>query len=156
LGYEFEQFLIDFFDIENWKVGLRYNCPEKFWMIEIQKFFWQMKVQPKILDDRHWLLTLLPLKTAKLASLKNDQWKRIVPSSLDLKVINPIGIFCSRRIERYQNHENQTSETYLKLIQFYLITLVKNKCQGYFLGRFCVWSYVFPSFAWNGRSPVAI
>ena len=55
---------------------------------------------------------------------------------MDLKVINPIGISCSRQIERYQNHENRTSETYLKLIQFYLITLVKVKCQGHFLGYF--------------------
>ena len=55
---------------------------------------------------------------------------------MNLKVIYPIGIFCSRQIEWYQNHENRTSETYLKLIQFYLITLVKVKCQGHFLGYF--------------------
>ena len=76
------------------------------------------------------------LNTAEFAFLQNAQWKRVVPSSLNLKVIYPIGIFCSRQIERYQNHENRTSETYLKLIQFYLITLVKVKCQGHFLGYF--------------------
>ena len=50
LGYELEQFLIDFFDFENWKVGLLPQSPEKFWIVEIQKFLWQMKVQPKILN----------------------------------------------------------------------------------------------------------
>ena len=47
---EFEQFLIDFFVIENWKVALNKVSPEENWMVEIQKFLWQMKVQPKILD----------------------------------------------------------------------------------------------------------
>ena len=81
---------------------------------------------------------------------------RSLSTLLDLKVIYSIGIFCSRQMERYQNHKNRTSVTYLKLTQFYLITLVKVKCQGHFLGLFCIWSYVFPSFAWNSRSPVAI
>ena len=91
-----------------------------------------------ILDPRPSVDMVLPVHSVKYA-----QWKRIVPSSLDLKVCYPIGIFCSRQIERYQNHENRTSVTYSKLIQFYLITLVKVKCQGHFSGLFCVWSYVF-------------
>ena len=49
-----------------------------------------------------------------------------------------IGIVCSRQIKRYQKHENRTSVTYSKLIQFYLITLVKVKRQGHFSGLFCV------------------
>ena len=42
-------FLIDFFDFENWKVALNRVSPEKNWIVDIQKFLWQMKVQPKIL-----------------------------------------------------------------------------------------------------------
>ena len=72
-----------------------------------------------------WLVTQLPLNTADFAPLKAAQWKRLVPRSLDSKVIYPIEFVCSRPFEWYKNHQNRTSETYLKMIQFCLNALVQ-------------------------------
>ena len=93
---------------------------------------------------------------ADCAPLKDAQWKKIVPRSPNPKVIYSVGFVCSRPFEWYKNHQNRTSETYLKLIRICLIVLVKVKCQGHFFAIFCVWSHRFLTFPWNCQSPVVI
>ena len=70
--------------------------------------------------------------------LKDAQWKRIVPRSLDLNVMYSIGFVCSRPFEWYKTYQNRTSETYLKLIRICLIALMKMKCQGHFCYILCL------------------
>ena len=45
---EFALFLIDFFNIENRKVGLLAEILEQIWVVKIKQFFLHSKVQPKI------------------------------------------------------------------------------------------------------------
>ena len=102
---------------------------------------------------KYWLMAFWALNIADYASFKNAEWDRVVPQSLNSKVIN--------RSEFYEKKELSNDVEIIKielveLIKSCLILVVKLNGQGHFLAIFCLWSHLFLTFAWHHRSPVAI